>query len=55
MEEAYVVLWWVPAGHHPSLEEAKERLDLLQTNGPSPQAFTFRTRFDPPHEGDLPS
>ena len=39
--EAYVVLWWVPDGHIPSLDEAKERLDFLRRHGPSPWAFTF--------------
>jgi GNAT superfamily N-acetyltransferase len=39
--QAYVVLWWVPEGHIPSLEEAKDRLDFLRRHGPSPWAFTF--------------
>lgn len=43
METPYSVLWWVPAGHIPTLEEAKERLDLLTAEGPSPRAFTFRS------------
>ena len=42
--EAYVVLWWVPDGHIPSLDEAKERLDFLRRHGPSPWAFTFAPR-----------
>ncbi|MCG2586805.1 DUF3291 domain-containing protein [Massilia sp. TS11] len=48
MGEAYAVLWWVPAGHHPTAAEAAERLALLQAQGPSPQAFTFRSAFPPP-------
>lgn len=43
-----LVLWWVPAGHIPTIEEAKERLDRLSTDGPSPDAFTFRERFPAP-------
>lgn len=43
----YQVLWWVEAGHEPSVEEALERLDLLRTSGPSAQAFTFQERFEP--------
>lgn len=39
--EGYVVLWWVPEGHIPSLDEAKDRLEFLQQHGPSPHAFTF--------------
>jgi hypothetical protein len=52
MTEAYLVLWWVPAGHTPSVEEAKGRLDLLRTAGPSPAAFTFRLPFPPPGESE---
>lgn len=44
----YSVLWWVPAGHQPTAMEAKERLDLLEANGPSEQAFTFKKAFDKP-------
>jgi len=40
--EAYVVLWWVPAGHRPTVEEGIERLMRLRAEGPTPQAFTFR-------------
>lgn len=36
-----VVLWWVPAGHIPTLAEARRRLEFLQANGPSPYAFGF--------------
>jgi len=41
-----VALWWVPAGHIPTLEEAKERLDHLNAHGPSDFAFGW---------ADLPS
>lgn len=41
------VLWWIAAGHIPTVEEARERLELLWQNGPSPEAFTFRHRFEP--------
>ena len=42
MAGPYLVLWWVPAGHIPGLDEALSRLDLLLRDGPGPQAFTFR-------------
>jgi hypothetical protein len=45
-----VVLWWVPAGHVPTIEEAKERFALLQAQGPGPEAFTFRAPYPPPGE-----
>lgn len=44
----YAVLWWIPAGHEPTVEEAEERLDYLIANGPTPRAFTFKKRFPPP-------
>jgi len=47
MEDAYAVLWWVPAGHIPTLEEAAERLECLRREGPGARAFTFRQSRDP--------
>ena len=44
----YTVLWWVKAGHLPTVEDARARLDILQRKGPSPAAFTFKTRFPAP-------
>ena len=41
------VLWWVNAGHIPSVEEAENRLKLLWENGPTAEAFTFSKRFEP--------
>jgi hypothetical protein len=35
----HLVLWWVPAGHHPTLEEALARLDHLNQHGNSDHAF----------------
>ncbi len=43
-----LVLWWVPIGHRPTVEEAEQRLALLLERGPSPAAFTFREHFPPP-------
>ncbi len=47
-DEPYAVLWWVPDGHRPSVEEAEAKLAELKTNGPGPGAFTFKKRFPPP-------
>ncbi|WP_031161475.1 DUF3291 domain-containing protein [Streptosporangium roseum] len=44
--EPYTVMWWVPEGHIPALEEAMERLELLKAEGPTPQAFTFKDFYD---------
>lgn len=48
MREAYIVLWWVPSGHRPSVAEAIARLELLRAKGPTEEAFTFRQAFPPP-------
>lgn len=53
-EGAYQALWWVPAGHVPTLEEGLSRLWLLDRYGPCPQAFTFKARFPAPGEGTAP-
>jgi hypothetical protein len=39
------VLWWIPAGHIPTLTEATARLGLLRVQGPSYEAFNFRRLF----------
>jgi heme-degrading monooxygenase HmoA len=46
--EPYIVLWWIPAGSLPSVEEGKSRLEHLRRHGPTPYAFTFKTRFPMP-------
>jgi Domain of unknown function (DUF3291) len=42
---AFQVMWWIPAGHVPTVEEAVERLQLLRAHGPSPNAFGFRDTY----------
>ena len=39
LADQHFVMWWVPAGHHPTLEEALERLAHLQDNGDTDHAF----------------
>ncbi len=48
LSDAFMALWWVPAGHLPTVAEAVSRLDRLRAEGPSPHAFTFRQQFPPP-------
>ncbi|QHC23057.1 DUF3291 domain-containing protein [Streptomyces sp. GS7] len=43
--EAHLVLWWVPVGHLPTVDEALERLADLRAHGPSPRAFTFASSY----------
>jgi hypothetical protein len=45
--EPFQVLWWIPAGHIPTLIEAVERLGLLRREGPTRRAFTFREGYGP--------
>jgi hypothetical protein len=45
--ESHLVLWWIPAGHIPTVGEMMERLTLLRAHGPSPRAFTFREDYSP--------
>ena len=50
-----LVLWWIPRGHIPSVEEANAKLQLLEDNGATQDAFTFRTFFPPPGEHGGPA
>ena len=47
-EGMYMALWWVKAGHIPTVTAAKRRLDYLSKQGVSAQAFTFAKPFPPP-------
>ena len=38
----HFVMWWVPAGHKPALEEALGKLDQLQTQGDNDAAFGWK-------------
>ena len=53
--EAMTALWWVPAGHRPTVAQAQERLVSLREHGPTPFAFTLRETFPAPGatEGDV--
>ena len=42
LDGAYFVLWHVPAGHRPSVQEAIERLEHLNAHGPSEHAFGWQ-------------
>jgi hypothetical protein len=48
MAEAYLALWWIPAGTVPTIPEARDRLACLRERGPTPYAFTFREPFPAP-------
>ena len=37
------VLWWVPAGHRPTVQEAWQKIDTINRHGPATDAFSFAT------------
>jgi heme-degrading monooxygenase HmoA len=47
-EGFYLALWWINAGHLPTVEEAQERLEYLNQHGASERAFTFQQPFVAP-------
>jgi hypothetical protein len=52
-QQAFQVLWWIPAGTTPNVGEAMARLAHLQAHGPTPHAFSFKQRFAAPQVGDV--
>ena len=45
-------LWWIPAGHLPTVAEGRERLRHYQSNGATPYSFWFTQPFpQPANEG----
>jgi hypothetical protein len=51
----YYALWWVPVGHLPTIDEAKDRLDYLRGHGESAHAFTFAKLYPAPEVPARPS
>ncbi|HEX4410500.1 MAG TPA: DUF3291 domain-containing protein [Xanthobacteraceae bacterium] len=43
METPHFVMWWIPEGHIPTVEEAKARLEHLTAQGPSDHAFGWES------------
>jgi heme-degrading monooxygenase HmoA len=41
----FLALWYVPVGHEPTVEEAKERLQYIENQGFTPYSFDFRQPF----------
>ena len=48
--DAFLVLWWIPAGTLPTINDAKRRLETLRRDGPTAGAFTFRSPFSAPDD-----
>lgn len=45
LERPHVAMWWIPAGHTPTLAEGIAKLDQLRDEGPSPSVFNLRQRY----------
>jgi hypothetical protein len=43
-----LVMWWIRSGRNPTLNQGIARLSLLRSDGPGPEAFTFRQPFPAP-------
>jgi len=43
-----LALWWIDAGHRPTVAESAERLAAVQEKGATPFAFTFKDPFPMP-------
>ncbi len=53
LSEAVTTLWWVPAGHRPTVTQARERLEHLRKHGSTGFAFGLHDSFPAPvEEGD---
>lgn len=52
IDQAHFALWWIPAGHIPSVEEAKQRLSHRQAHGDGPMAFSFTRSYEMPLQPD---
>ena len=51
--QAHMAMWWIEAGHIPSVAEARERLEHRQKWGDSPIAFSFGKIFPAPADSAL--
>ena len=41
----HMAFWYVPEGYVPTFQDAKGRLDYLNTHGDTPYAFGFKSKF----------
>jgi hypothetical protein len=46
--DVFMCLWWVPAGHTPTLDEGLAKLARFERLGPTAEAFNFKTPFPAP-------
>jgi len=46
--KTYAVLWWIPKGIRPTVEDAQKKLQLFEANGPTEAAFSLAQPFPQP-------
>ena len=44
----YYCLWWIPAGHRPTVAEGRAHIEHYQIHGATPHAFWFTESFAAP-------
>jgi len=50
MDQPSYCLWWLAAGHHPTVAEGRDRLTHYQQHGATALSFWFSQRFQAPTE-----
>ena len=48
MDKPHYCLWWVPAGHIPSVAEGRDRVEHYQRHGSTEYSFWFSQHFPAP-------
>ena len=48
MDKPHYCLWWIPAGHIPTVAEGRKRLEHYQQHGATPYSFWFSKEFPAP-------
>jgi hypothetical protein len=49
--DEHFAMWWVQAGHLPTVEEGKAKLEYLELHGDTPECFTFAEPYAPSELG----
>ena len=44
----HFAMWWIRAGHLPTIEEGKAKLEYLELHGDTSECFTFAEPYSPP-------
>ena len=44
----HFAMWWIQAGHLPTVEEGRAKLEYLELHGDTPECFTFAKSYPPP-------